>query len=65
MGQFEGHWATRELMKGICQNARRHCRKKGITDPRLPEEFLGDRDNDGKDVEEQPAGTLEICVYYD
>ncbi|KIO29429.1 hypothetical protein M407DRAFT_21491 [Tulasnella calospora MUT 4182] len=50
MGQFERNWATREFIKGICQNARKHCRRKGISDPTLPVELL-DRDDrdDGED----------------
>lgn len=44
MAQFEGNWATREFVKGICQNARKHCRRKGINCPTLPAELL---DNDG------------------
>lgn len=40
MERFANNWATREFIKGICQNARRHCRKKGIKDPTLPPELL-------------------------
>ncbi len=47
MAQFENNWATREFIKGICQNARRHCRKKGIQDPTLPKELLNVNDDDG------------------
>ncbi|KIO27435.1 hypothetical protein M407DRAFT_7304 [Tulasnella calospora MUT 4182] len=48
MGQFERNWATREFIKGICQNARKHCRRKGICDDTLPVELLdGDDGNDG------------------
>ncbi|KAG8989849.1 hypothetical protein FRB90_002050 [Tulasnella sp. 427] len=65
MVQFEGNWATREFIKGICQNARRHCRKKGITNPTLPAELLdgdnnrahnsddGEDDGEGEDGEDE------------
>ncbi|KAG8934652.1 hypothetical protein FRC01_001388 [Tulasnella sp. 417] len=45
MNQFENNWATREFIKGICGNARRHCRRKSITDPTLPAELLEFDDN--------------------
>ncbi|KAG8925358.1 hypothetical protein FRC01_010304 [Tulasnella sp. 417] len=48
MEQFEGNWATREFVKGICQNARRHCRNKGLDDPTLPAQLL-EGDDEGSD----------------
>ncbi|KAG8972425.1 hypothetical protein FRC05_010018, partial [Tulasnella sp. 425] len=49
MAQFEGNWATREFVKGICQNARKHCRRKGINCPTLPAELLDNDGNGGDD----------------
>ncbi|KIO16279.1 hypothetical protein M407DRAFT_34066 [Tulasnella calospora MUT 4182] len=56
MAQFEGNWATREFIKGICQNARRHCRKKGISDPTLPAELLEELDGGGNDDGDNDGG---------
>ncbi|KAG8929440.1 hypothetical protein FRC01_004339 [Tulasnella sp. 417] len=39
---------TREFVKGICQNAHRHCRNKGLDDPTLPAQLL-EGDNEGSD----------------
>ncbi|KAG8994397.1 hypothetical protein FRB90_000441 [Tulasnella sp. 427] len=61
MGQFEGSWATRELIKGICSNARRHCRKKHITDPRLPVELL----KDDEDEDEEQLGNFRLSSLKD
>lgn len=66
MAKFEGNWATREFVKGICQNARRHAKKMGDTSGKVPEALLNpeaDEDLDEEDEEhDEPAGRFSTFL---
>lgn len=61
MARFEGNWATREFIKGICSNARRQAKKMGDMSGTLPKELLDQDENDGDEgldddqAEDDPA----------